>query len=241
MNKSPPAPIERALTICEPYAWLVSSGVKIIENRTWRPPADLPLPHRIAVHAGTSQRYIDPYKGDGLDTAEFLMGLHPEIANVISDKEDGGKYEESDYQEGRRQLFTLGAIIGSVEIIGCVDFDPTTQDPDDVFLPSRLPGLFPEIPPGMFAEGPHCWLLASAHRYRQPIYCPGRLNLWKLSPAQQAAVAAAEADGLANGFSVFDELLATPESEWPKPPKGKQAKAVKAPAKPPAKAKAGKA
>lgn len=41
----------RALTVRQPWASLIASGAKRIENRTWRPPAAL-MGQRIAIHAG---------------------------------------------------------------------------------------------------------------------------------------------------------------------------------------------
>lgn len=41
----------RALTVKQPWASLIASGEKRIENRTWRPPASL-IGERIAIHAG---------------------------------------------------------------------------------------------------------------------------------------------------------------------------------------------
>lgn len=41
----------RALTVIQPWAGLIATGVKLIENRTWKPPAAM-LGERIAIHAG---------------------------------------------------------------------------------------------------------------------------------------------------------------------------------------------
>ncbi len=41
----------RALTILNPWAHLIASGEKCLENRTWRPPRSV-SGHRIAIHAG---------------------------------------------------------------------------------------------------------------------------------------------------------------------------------------------
>jgi hypothetical protein len=43
----------RALTVKQPWASLIASGEKRIENRSWRPPAEL-IGQRIAIHAGAS-------------------------------------------------------------------------------------------------------------------------------------------------------------------------------------------
>jgi len=41
----------RALTLIQPWAGLIATGAKRIENRTWRPPADM-IGQRFAIHAG---------------------------------------------------------------------------------------------------------------------------------------------------------------------------------------------
>ena len=41
----------RALTIRQPWASLIASGAKRLENRSWSPPADM-IGQRIAIHAG---------------------------------------------------------------------------------------------------------------------------------------------------------------------------------------------
>lgn len=45
----------KALTICQPYPWLIIHGGKTIENRTW------PTAYRgpLVIHAGKSRKYID--------------------------------------------------------------------------------------------------------------------------------------------------------------------------------------
>lgn len=45
----------KALTICEPYATLISRGVKRVENRTWHCSYTGPL----LIHAGRSLKYFD--------------------------------------------------------------------------------------------------------------------------------------------------------------------------------------
>ena len=43
----------RALTLWQPWAWLVANGHKLVENRPWAPsPTALPPGHRFAIHAG---------------------------------------------------------------------------------------------------------------------------------------------------------------------------------------------
>jgi hypothetical protein len=43
-----------ALTILQPWAWAIATGLKSVENRTWRPP-DAAIGQLVAIHAGKRQ------------------------------------------------------------------------------------------------------------------------------------------------------------------------------------------
>ena len=53
----------KALSIRQPWAWLIVNGYKDVENRTWDCPATFHPPERIYVHAGLKQDY-GAYDGD---------------------------------------------------------------------------------------------------------------------------------------------------------------------------------
>jgi len=53
----------KALTVCQPYATLIASGEKWVENRVWRPAE---IPGLIAIHAGKSRKWLAGGTGDGL-------------------------------------------------------------------------------------------------------------------------------------------------------------------------------
>ena len=104
----------KALSIKQPWAWLICAGYKDIENRDWfigRKPAiggrfqnrGLELPSRIYVHAGKTD-----------DHAELMAALG--IIRDIYGMSDGSIIVKN------YQLFkALGAIIGEVDITGCVE------------------------------------------------------------------------------------------------------------------------
>jgi hypothetical protein len=50
----------RALTVCQPYAELIASGVKLVENRRWSTHYRGPL----AIHAGASRAMLADWDGD---------------------------------------------------------------------------------------------------------------------------------------------------------------------------------
>jgi hypothetical protein len=90
-----------------------------------------PTRHRgpLVIHASKSRRYL------GEDYAELLPGLPPE-----------GQLD-------------FGALVGVVEVVGCVPLAEVEGDP--------------------FAVGPWCWLLAGARRIR-PVPFKGQISLFNV-------------------------------------------------------------
>lgn len=169
-----PPIIDRCLSVLDPFAYAVVT-FKSIENRTWA----TPFRGRIAIHTSLSLAALENQANES-----FLLDAHPRITAAFDDERIDDEHP----------LFQLGCIVGSVEVVDCVPFDPATQDPDEIFANYVNSHLAPEIPHGMWADGPVCWVLASPRRYRVPIKTKGRLNLWQLTPELAAAVAAAETD-----------------------------------------------
>lgn len=64
----------KALTICQPYPWLIFSGEKPVENRTW------PTRYRgpLAIHAGKSRAWLDDD-----EEAEFASAGDPLVFGAI--------------------------------------------------------------------------------------------------------------------------------------------------------------
>jgi hypothetical protein len=97
----------KALSIKQPWAWLICAGYKDIENRDWYlhmppffdyPPYAKNVPKRIYVHAG---KQMDLEAGEYI--AERLSRLQSlELVNAFRDG------------------LPLGALIGEVDITGCV-------------------------------------------------------------------------------------------------------------------------
>ena len=100
----------KALSIRQPWAWLICAGYKDIENRNWRigrKPAlggtyqdrGLQMPQRIYVHAGKSDSELTK------EVADFIF------ARLDENQRD--RYYREDCSE-------RGAIIGEVTITACV-------------------------------------------------------------------------------------------------------------------------
>lgn len=66
----------KALTICQPYAHLIMTGQKLVENRTW------PTRHRglLYIHAGKSPRWLD---GHAPEDTNMAFGAVVAIANLV--------------------------------------------------------------------------------------------------------------------------------------------------------------
>jgi hypothetical protein len=89
----------KALSVNQPWAWLIVHGGKWIENRTWRTTYRGPL----AIHAGLSRRWLeDWYLPDGrpaVVSRRFSWALPPTDELVF------------------------GAVIGLVELVDCLRYD----------------------------------------------------------------------------------------------------------------------
>ena len=86
----------KALSIRQPWAWLIVHGYKDIENRTWPLPRHFSLPQRIYVHTGRS------WDANAMDFIRPLV--KPAISALIC----------------YPQNLPRGAIIGEVDILDCV-------------------------------------------------------------------------------------------------------------------------
>jgi hypothetical protein len=84
----------RALSIQQPWAWLIVNGLKDIENRTWR----APVRGQIYIHASQ--------KIDGAALYELERGRHPVTGEPL--------------EVGPLGSLATGGIVGLAEISDCV-------------------------------------------------------------------------------------------------------------------------
>ncbi len=134
----------KALSIKQPWAWLICKGYKDIENRNWfigRKVASgavnftIPLPMRVYVHAGKT---FDEDAGLAICNG-LLEEIDPKMNEAFG-----------------LATLTLGAIIGEVDITGCV-------------TESKSPWF----------TGPYGFTLANPTLYDKPIPYRGQLGFFE--------------------------------------------------------------
>lgn len=199
-NVVPPTPlVSRCVSINEPWAWAIVAGYKPIENRTWA----TPFRGRLAVHASTSKRHFTHA------TADYLFKAGQPIRKAL----------DSELIDFDNPLFYFGAIVGTVEVVGCVfcevdageDFDAACRAQgfgDWLERQTLLARRLGVAPPKYWADGPVCWLLESPQQFTVPIPSKGKLNIYSLSPPEVAAVAKAMRSPLGSPVEYRAKLLA---------------------------------
>lgn len=88
----------KALSILEPWAWLIAAGKKDIENRDWHLPAGL-AGERIVIHASKGQSYVKNLE-EYEDVRDFVARLNIELPAMKD--------------------LAYGAAIGTAKVVDCV-------------------------------------------------------------------------------------------------------------------------
>ncbi len=125
----------KALTVKQPYAQLIVDGIKDVENRTW------PTIRRgkILIHAGMSK------ENSSKDVSSFIS------------KQQFDSLTQSSQWMLTQGIWTLGSILGEVEIVDCVKASKSIWA-----LPAH-----------------YHWTLANPVRYDKPILnVKGGLSFW---------------------------------------------------------------
>ena len=157
--------IDRAISIHQPWAWLIARGYKVVENRSWKTNFRGPL----LIQASSSEREITE------ENEQILLESHPHIVNDL----------DSDLR-----LF-FGAAIGVVDIVGCIslgesdDFDEACKAQGYGDWLARVTKLLP-LPAGFFADGPFCFLLENPRMFAKPFWMSGKLNIFTLNDVEKA-------------------------------------------------------
>jgi len=120
----------KALSLLQPWAHLVIYGGKDIENRTWR----TTFRGRVAIHA--SQRHA--------------MSEYFSASDLINTRSIGAETPNE---------VTYGAVIGTVEIVDCINHSDSP-----------------------WFCGPYGFVLRNPQPLAKPVFCRGSLGLWDWEP-----------------------------------------------------------
>ena len=143
----------KALTVKQPWASLIVTGVKDIENRTWK----TNFRGRLLIHAG---KHI-PFKE--IDLLVRQRGI-------------------SCWQEG---TYPEGAIIGSVEIVGCViNHSSIWAEKSNDYSPAYPNGV-PAIYGNKKYPPIYNWVLANPIMFEKPIPAKGKLSFWEFDQGSE--------------------------------------------------------
>lgn len=162
----------RALTLIQPWAGLVASGIKLVENRTRSMVKREDFGKPFAVHAGA--------KYDG-DVIERVRSIAPEIFGCDSGMTDA---EILDWTPTWRRMGDVSMAVLGVATIerAIVERDGRLVDMHD--------GSAVELEPDQrrWFFGPVGYVLRDVHALSRPISCPGARGFWTLPPAIEASV-----------------------------------------------------
>lgn len=143
----------KALSIKQPWAWLICKGIKDVENRTWwlhmspllnHPSYAKNVPMRMFVHASLSK-------------SEMSKDILASILRHLSGR------QASEFMLVYERL-SFGAIVGEVDVVGCKYRFSEEND--------NLYSVWHEI--GMYGL-----LLANPALYDEPIPCKGKLGFFE--------------------------------------------------------------
>ena len=91
---------DKALSILQPWAWLIIHGHKDIENREWKPyNPGLKFRGPVAIHTGM--------KADRFSIDDVMRGIHPVTGGPLVALEP--------------RSFERGGIVGMAEIVDCIE------------------------------------------------------------------------------------------------------------------------
>ena len=152
-----PQPGDLALTVHQPWADLIVSGAKDVENRTWPVPSTLPFPFRLWIHAGLT---------------------------IDSNPDAHRKWAEGAFPRLRLEV---GVLLGSVTVTGCHHADEcrrVVDNPQEVVVGRDVyvSDFGRVLRCSAWAEpGVHHWQVASALPLERPVPMRGRQRLWRVT------------------------------------------------------------
>ena len=161
----------RALTLHQPWAWLVALGVKTIETRSWSTSYRGPL----AIHAGAATVHSGHF---------LLLARRARSAGAITAEQEAAF---------RAKAVPFGAVVATCSLVDVVPTNRVLFGEADGWSGDRkrLTVLPSQRPYGDFAPGRYAWLLTEVRALPEPIPARGRQGLWTPAPELVAAIGAA--------------------------------------------------
>jgi hypothetical protein len=143
----------RALTIIQPFAHLIATGVKRVENRTW------PTHYRgpLAIHAGKARSY------NGTSVAEMC--------------------EDDDIDPATLAFGAVVAVAELVDCVALTPGRLTATSYQRDLTPAWAAAKHQWLDDHEHREGPVCWVLANVRRLAVPVVVNGDRGLWEWTPA----------------------------------------------------------
>lgn len=159
-----------AITVWQPYAWLLSvPGEKEFETRSWRP-RDVVLPMTVGIHAGKNTSVLDEIaaylaemKAKGTPIDKYPSAFMRHFARAA-------KRHDALTRDGelRMEMFPLGRMIAVGELVECVAMDTG--------LIARRTDK--ELAFGAWSVGRFGWRFEDVKALPQPVPVRGAQNLW---------------------------------------------------------------
>ena len=151
-----------AISVRQPWSYLICAGIKPIENRTWKLPEKY-KGQRVLIHAGAKPDVrLFPLQ-ESLFTKEQWVSLADEIANNVIQK-----------------LPVTSAIIGSVEIVDYVINHPSIWAEQSVGYSGSYPNGIPASSANKKHKPIYNWILKNPVLFNEPILnVKGQLSFFK--------------------------------------------------------------
>lgn len=144
----------KAITVKQPWASLIVMGIKPIENRTWK----TNFRGRVLIHAGKGKQYS--------------------IHQLLSIDQKRAFEKAVGYEYDFNKMFPKGAIIGSVEIVDCIQ-DSASMWAENIAINKYIDG---ELVDTKFMWH---WVLANPIIFPVPIPAKGKLSFWEFDQGSE--------------------------------------------------------
>jgi hypothetical protein len=172
----------RALTLTQPWAGLVASGIKLIENRPRRMIKSDAFGKRFAIHAS---REFD-------DGVYSMLALEARDLFAVDEYSDEELAANADWRPWQKLAHVTGAVIAVATLRDAMHIGGNSDETTQKML-AKL-GLEEQA---RWTFGPTCYVLADVIALPTPVSARGYQGFWTLSEDVDRAVTAQLATGTA--------------------------------------------